>query len=213
MPGGMSAEALKASQCPVPGAVVIAPLTQSVQNYGSLGGSFTVVGAPVIGASGATFDGVDDALWIDSGWSDAFTAVAKFAAAAPVTGDEIILAAMQRPSGGYSGWGLNAGNASARFRLNNVGVAQTVSTLNRDTVTHTMCIKRSGVTNTLYIDGASVASSVVGNTGYGRLVLAALMEAGNPAYFGPGTLANTVLYHSALSAPDQAAVEAYVAAA
>lgn len=200
-----------AALCPIDNPVVLAPLRTSAQSYGSVNAAFTAVGAPVIGANGATFDGVDDGLYLDSGASDEFTLIARIAVASPTAANKISIAAMARPSTSFAGWGLDVGTGSTKFRLSNAGVIITESTLDRDTATHAITIRRATGTNTLYFDGSSVASSVVGVSGYGRLCLGHI--SGAYTIFGGATIANAVLYHSALSPSDQAAVEAYVAAA
>lgn len=211
--GGSNPEAAKASQCPVPGAVVIAPLTQSVRNYGSAGGDFTIVGAPVLGPNGATFDGVDDAMYLVSGWSAEFTLVCRVQQTtygAGTANGAIVSAMHGRPgSTENKGWGYEQ-YASNKYLLSH-GVARTYGGA-KDANWHTITITRSGSDNTLYVDGGVAATNAAGITGGDGLVLGssyiiAFVD------FRACIIALPVLYHSALSAQQQADVEAYVAAA
>lgn len=206
----MGKEARKAAQIPVPGAVVIAPLTESVRNYGSIGGLFTAVGAPVIGANGATFDGVDDRLYIVHGEPTDFTLVLKCKTNLSTAYAPFCVAAATLGSGLSRGWGLFTGGLNWTLKNLTTGASATTGVA-QNTTQHIWTFKRTSGNTEAYCDGI-YKSAVASGTSGTVLMLGGFIELGNPTYQSASTDSNVVLYHSALSAPDQAAVEAYVAA-
>lgn len=205
--GSRNAEARKAAQCPVPGAVVIAPLTQSVRNYGSLGGSFTVVGAPVLGANGATFDGSTNMLTIAATlnqytliWLGKMTNTA---------------AASYHTMLGVGSYATNAMltkvSTSLNFVLTHLSPAAPIdSGVPLDTTFHIFTIKSEAALTSLYIDG--VLRGTAAYTGNGTSINLGAANT-TPVYKCGCTDKNVIAFADVLSAPNQAAVEAYVAAA
>lgn len=206
----VAAEERKARSIPVPGAVVIAPLTQSWRNYGSAGGEFTRVGTPTVGSSGASFDGVDDGAYIDTGYSANFTLVAKTQLIAVTSAYPTITSAMCI-AGGTGGWGLGV-RASRKWHVHAIGAPAVDSTVSADTSWHVVSLVRSGVTTSLYLDGIFVISSTAGVPDGTRMVLGGTWVLGKLGYPISCGVRNQLLYTSALSDTDRALVEAWAAA-
>jgi hypothetical protein len=206
----VAAEERKARSIPVPGAVVIAPLTQSWSNYGSAGGEFTRIGAPTLSADGATFDGADDGAYIDTGYSDNFTLVAKTRLIAVTSLYPTIVSAMCI-AGGTGGWGLGV-RASRKWHIHSIGYTVKDSTISADTVEHVVVLRRTDGVTSMYLDGSFVISRSDGNTGGGRSVLAGTWVSGAFYYPIACQVRNKLIYKSALSDTDLALVEAWAAA-
>lgn len=201
----VSPEQRKAATLPVAGAVVVAPLTNTWNNYGSVGGTFTTINAPTLSSNGAIFDGLDDGAYLDTGYSADFTLIAKFKMIAVTSLYPTITSAMCIVAG-TGGWGLGV-RASMKWHVHSIGVIAVDGTLSADTNTHVVTLKRSGGVTSLYIDGIFIISRSDGNTGGGRCVLAGTWASGKFSYPIACSIKNQVLYNSALSDVDRAKVE------
>jgi hypothetical protein len=208
MLGGITAEMAKAASIPVPGALVIAPFMSSWQNYGSVGGDFTLAGAPVPGPAGAVFDGVDDAAHIDFGYTSESTTIARIRRLAATNR---IIQIFGRTTDGSSLGGWAYGISSGKFSLDAPAAGGANTTLAYDTSVHIVTFLRSGVVTTLYIDGVSRATLSVGVVGFRGLILGAQMYYAAPYGFSNGIIGPVTHFASALTGTDRALVESWAA--
>lgn len=207
----VSQEAVKALSVPVPGAVVIAPLTQSLRNYGSIGGELTKVGSASLTPEGLSCaQGTGSGARIVTGWSSDFTLIVRARLLQSVSTENVMFSTMQ-PSTGFAGWALSA-TITAYFGLGIPAVGTYASTVAKDLNWHTFTLLRSGTTTSLYIDGALSVSKTTGIANGTQLVLCGMIGGGAFGYGTNGIFRNPTQYHSALSDTDRALVEAWASA-
>lgn len=204
----VSQEAVKALSVPVPGAVVVAPLTQSWRNYGSSGGEFTRVDSPVITSNGAVFDGANDAAILTCGASSEFTLFWRLVASS-VASPAWLISTMQ-PSSSFGGYGFFRydGRSNAYWCIGApAGTEITTSAPLQGLGAY--CLKLTGGVLSLHRDGTLVASASCPAVNPGtRLFLGARGSAANA--FAACTIRNVTQYQSSLTAGNQSLVEAWL---
>lgn len=214
MLSSVNAEQVKALSIPVSGAVVIAPLTQSWRNYGSVGGEFTKLGSASVTAEGLRCEpGSNSGARITTGWSSDFTVSvrAKMIQLAGFT-EAGMWSTMQPTSFFAGGWGVAPGANPGYFGMTVPGVGSYSTVVANDLVFHTFTLRRSGTTTELYIDGVLRDSRNTGTSNGTVLVFGGVLINNVFSARTNGVFKNSVQYNSALSPTDLALVEAWTVA-
>jgi hypothetical protein len=209
----MSAERAKARDIPVAGALVIAPCSQSLRNYGSVGGAVIPVGGATISAGSLLLNGTDAAAYLVTGTSADFTLVARCAWSsygAGASNGALVNAMNANPAtaeAAWKGWAAEAYTVNYYLLVN--GIARPNTSIAADHDWHTVTVRRASGTTALYLDGTSRATSAAGTAGT-ALVLGASFNATFSSFVG-GSVKNIVLFGSALSDGDRGIVEGWAA--
>lgn len=210
-PGSITAEEEKAQTIPVPGAIVISPLTQSWRNYGSIGGTFSKVGSPVITAGvGATFDGVNQGATIASSNSGIFTVTAKVTVNS-LSGSyprAFSVAQKQSSAGGVSvGYDAMWVPPATKWCIGRTGIEAIAGSVDVTTAAVIITLTWNKSIGRLYVNGSEVVTlsntAVLGS----YLNLACCYYASSFTGFSSSTISNVTQYPSVLSADDQSLVE------
>jgi len=206
----LTAEQQKARDIPVKGALVVAPMSQTLTNYGTLGGAMAVVGTPIVLVDGVCTNGIDNSLNIVTGYLPTFTAVFRIKGTTATNASENCVT-INSPVIGSTGYRGIAVATLTNFNLGIVGRANTDSGVSQDCLWHTIAITYDGTHALLLIDGVQVADSTQapGTGGTCVNIGSTISNANVEVYRTPCQTGDLVLFDHVLTAAQLALVEAW----
>lgn len=207
LPGSHEEESAKASNVPVAGAVVIAPLISSWRNYGSVGGSFALTADPPISELGGGFNGSNQVAIIDTGASADFSVIFRITYANAANPAWVV--AVMQPSSSYGGFGMfRYSGASTSNWVIGASAGTELATSVAYNTTGVYSLIRSGTNLKLRRSGSVVASGTVATVNAGsKLFLGARGSSANA--FCSCKLSGLLQFNSALNDSDASLVEAW----